>query len=682
MKKNIISAADKKRIENLEAQIADLRHRYHVKNEPGVTDEVYDSLTKELKVLQAKYPAYKMVSEIDRVAGKALSKFSKVMHAVRMLSLNDVFSPEELKAWEIRVKKLLPAKTEFEYFCELKFDGLAVSLIYENGIFVRGSTRGDGFIGEDITENLKMIKSIPLSLTRRGVGGEVPSFIEVRGEAVMSKKTWAMLNKKQEKLGLPLFANTRNAAAGSLRQLDSALTKERLLDFFGWDIAQIKDSEITNYELRITKHSEEHALLRRLGFVMDPHERVCKNIDQVLKFIDEIQKIRADFPYGTDGVVISVNELKLQEYLGVIGKAPRYMSAYKYPAERATTIVKDIRVNVGRTGVLTPLAIFLPTIVAGSTISKATLHNMDQIERLDLHIGDTIVIQKAGDVIPEVVEVLPKMRTGKEKKFKMPARCPVCNSAVEKRETGSTQSASVAYYCTNKSCPAKNRRGLQHFVNAFEIYEVGPKVLDRFKDEGLITDATDLFTLKKSDIESLPRFGEKSAENIIASIQSHKNVSLARFLYALGILHIGEETSRDLAEHFGTLEKIMKASLDEINHIPNIGDVVAKSVYNYFHQKENLSFVEKLKKNGVIVAKQIKTTGKLTGKIFVLTGTLDEMSRDEAKKKIQALGGKVGSAVSKETDYLVSGAEPGSKFKDAQKIGVKILNEQEFLKML
>ncbi|HEY4477787.1 MAG TPA: NAD-dependent DNA ligase LigA, partial [Candidatus Paceibacterota bacterium] len=421
-------------------------------------------------------------------------------------------------------------------------------------------------------------------------------------------------------------------------------------------------------------------------------------------FINKFEKIRPDFPYGTDGIVISVDDLSVQEVLGVVGKAPRYMAAFKYPAEKATTQVLDIRVNVGRTGVLTPLAIFNPTLVAGSTVSKATLHNFDQIERLGVKIGDTVVIEKAGDVIPKVVEVLTKLRNGKEKKFKMPELCPTCGEKIEKKEAGGKRSdlknskrsdleepvsLSVAYYCTNKKCPAKNERYLEHFVSVFEIYEMGPKILRRFKDEGLITDAADIFTLDKADIATLERFGEKSAENIVKEIEMKKKVPLSRFLWALGILHVGEETARDLATHFGTLDKLLEVSRrsdlweKEIDSIENIGPAVTKSLHEFFTDKNNLHFIEKLKQNGVVIQKvDKKLAGKFTGMTFVLTGTLSGMSREIAKEKIIALGGKVSGSVSKNTSYVVAGEEAGSKLVNAQKLGVKVLTEEEFLKIL
>ncbi len=664
-------AAAKNRINKLREQIEDLRYRYHVLNDPSVTDDVYDSLTRELKQLEQRFPEFiDPNSPTNRVAGQPLDKFVKVQHHVAMLSLNDAFGKDDVLAWESRLKKLLPRHQQLEYFAELKLDGLAVSLIYEDGQLVRGATRGDGKIGEDITQNLRTIRSIPLQLRQ-----PFPSYIEVRGEAIMRKEVLVALNDIQKKEDKPLFANTRNAAAGSLRQLDPSLAAARKLDFLAYDIAEVRDGMRDRV---MAKHSEEHQLLRDLGFAVDRHETVAKSLTGVFAFIDKIEKLRPNLPYGTDGVVISVNNNGLHERLGVIGKAPRYMLAYKYPAEKATTKILEIKVNVGRTGVLTPLAVFEPTVVAGSTISKATLHNLDQIKRLGVKIGDTVVIQKAGDVIPEVVEVLPKLRTGKEKEFKMPKTCPVCDFPVEQR---GTNRSSVAFYCTNPHCPAKNQRGMEHFVNAFEIYTVGPKIITRFKDEGLISDAADLFTLKIGDIDNLERFGEKSAENIIKSIQEHKKVPLARFIYALGIPNVGEQTSEDLANYFGKLDKLRQSSADEINAIENIGPIVSSSVYDYFNHKEYQKFIDKLLQNGVtIINPQKQQAGKFSGKTFVITGTLNSMSRDQAKQRIKALGGKVSESVSKQTDYVVAGSEPGSKYVKAQKLAVSIWDEPRFLK--
>ncbi len=676
MKKN----EAQKRIEKLTWEINRLSHEYYVLDKPSVSDAVYDALFHELIDLETQFPDLVQAdSPTERVGGVPLDKFTKVEHQSRMLSLNDAFSKEEVINWEKRITKLLPASVKIDYFCELKMDGLAVSLIYENGIFTRGATRGDGYIGEDITNNLKTIESIPLKLK-----SPHPEYLEVRGEAVMSKKTFLRLNKKNEKESKPLFANTRNAAAGSLRQLDPKLARERGLDFFAWDIKQLKVESLKLKE-KIQfpkKHSEIHILLRELGFKVPKEEKKARDLNEVFKFIEEIEKVREDYPFGTDGIVVSVDDLSLQDRLGAIGKAPRYMVAYKYPAEKATTIVKDIGVNVGRTGALTPVAFFHPTLVAGSTVSKATLHNMDQINKLDIRIGDTVIIQKAGDVIPEVVEVLPKFRTGKEKKFKMPAICPVCNAKVEQRSAESKKDSSVAFYCTNRSCSAKNRRGREHFVNIFEIYEVGPKILDRLQEEGLITDVADLFTLEESDLSGLERFGEKSAKNIISSIKSRRRVPLWRFIYSLGILHVGEETAKDVASHFVSLEKIMNAPIEKINEIPNIGPVVSKSIYEYFHDTINLKFINKLISNGVVVENAPKQKkGKFTGMTFVVTGTLESFSREEVKEKINSLGGKVSGAVSANTSYVVAGEDPGSKYDKAKKLGVKILSEKEFISL-
>jgi DNA ligase (NAD+) len=712
---------DQKRIKKLRNEIARLRDAYHTENAANVTDDVYESLICELKILLQKYPEFNDPDAREfRVAGKPLDKFVKVKHKSRMLSLNDAFSPEELYDWEKRIKKLLGSNASgLDYFCEIKFDGLAVSLIYEDGKFMRGATRGDGFIGEDITQNLKTINSIPLLLKT-----PFPEFLEVRGEALLSKKTLIRLNLINKKEGKMLFANTRNAAAGSLRQLDPKLAAERELDFYAYDITEAnlaKNSSVfalgdigqgTHDALNslpdLQKHSDKHKYLKNLGFQVDQNDAICKNLKEVIIFIKKFEKIRPNFPYGTDGVVVSVNDLELQKILGVIGKAPRYMMAFKYPAEKATTIVKEILVNVGRTGVLTPLAVFEPTLVAGSRVSKATLHNMDQIERLGLRIGDTVVIEKAGDVIPKVVEVLTRMRIGKEKKFKMPEHCPTCGGKVEKRELPAQ--SSVAYYCSNPKCPAKNERYLEHFVSVFEIYELGPKILRRFKDEGLITDAADIFTLTKEDIAPLQRFGEKSAENIINEIKNKNKIPLSKFLWALGILHVGEETARDLALHFGTLDKIILSARQDKNlknssafalgairqgthdalnfsnfclDIENIGPAVSKSLYDFFRDKNNLNFIKKLEKNGVVIEKMgKKKKGKLAGLHFVLTGTLSQMSREIAKEKIISLGGKVIGSVSKNTSYVVAGVDSGSKLKTALKLGVKVLNEKDFLNML
>ncbi len=692
-----------KRIKKLREEISRLRYLYHVENAPGVTDSVYESLARELKVLLDRYPEFKDPNAPEnRVAGRPLDKFQKVKHEIKMLSIGNVFSAEEFFAWEKRNLKLLYPRSDLEnsersdlldYFCELKFDGLAVSLLYEEGKFQRGATRGDGEVGEDITENLKMIETIPLTLQP-----PFPERIEVRGEVVMQKRVLKELNDRNRKEGKPLFANSRNAAAGSLRQLDPKLVQARRLDFFAYEIAQIAAGQ---WQDCMERHSKKHEFLRKLGFTVDEHSGKAAFSLEVLDFIGAISKIRQDLLFNIDGVVVSVDDMEIFENLGVTGKDPRGVIAFKYPAERATTKVVDIKINVGRTGVLTPLAVLESVFVAGSRVSKATLHNPDQIERLDLRIGDTVVLEKAGDVIPKVVEVLPGLRTGREKKFRMITKCPVCRGRVEKKRAGGKglnlqnskrfdleePELSVAYYCSNPKCSAKNERYLEHFVSVFEIYELGPKILKRFKDEGLITDAADIFTLTEDDIAPLAGFGEKSARNIVGEVGNKKKISLAKFLCALGILHVGEETARDLALCFDNWQNLAEASVEDLNNIEGIGPAVSLSVYDFFRDKRNLDFIKKLERNGVVVEKAGENSsssggGKLSGLTFVLTGTLSGMSRALVKEKITALGGKVANSVSSRTSYVVVGSEPGTKLQNAQKLGVRILTEREFLDML
>jgi DNA ligase (NAD+) len=658
----------KKRLQKLSEQIADLRYRYHVENDPTVTDDVYESLIREAKALEKDYPQYGVSQEFDRVAGAPLNVFTKVTHESRMLSLNDVFNIEELRQWSTRMEKLLGVP--HHYFAEVKLDGLAVTLRYEEGNLVRAATRGDGFIGEDITENAKMVRTIPLQLR-----APFPPSIEIRGEIIMRKNILAKLNAVQQKNGKPIFANTRNAAAGSVRQLDPALVKERQLDFFAY--------EISGDTVGVTAHSQKHALLRKLGVPVVADDARADTVEGLIPFIEKIAEKRDGLPFNIDGVVISIDELALQNTLGVVGKAPRYMVAYKYPAERVTTMVTDITVNVGRTGVLTPLAHFNPVVVAGSTVSKATLHNIDQIVRLDIKIGDTVIIQKAGDVIPEVVQVLKDLRSGKEKKFVMPQKCPVCGFPVERREAQSKKDDTVAYYCTNNDCPAKHTRGMIHFVHMLDIYEVGPKIIDRLQEEGLIADAGDLFALTEADLSGLERFGEKSAQNIINAIADKKQPPLDRFIAALGVANVGTETARDIALHFGSFEKFWNAKGQEFDAIPNIGPAVVESIEQYRNRESSKNLIKKLFGNGVQPqALSAVKGGIFSGKTVVLTGTLTTLSREKAKEIIQSQGGKVTGSVSASTSMVVAGEKPGSKYADAQKLGVQILSEAEFLKLL
>ncbi len=654
------------RMTKLRQEILAHARAYYEADAPTVSDAVYDSLVQELKALDQQHPDLADPNfVIYRVGGAPLDVFVKAAHVRRMLSLNDAFSYDEVRAWEARIRKLV-GDTPFHYFCELKLDGLAVSLIYEKGVLVRAATRGDGMVGEDITQNIKTISTIAIKLDQ-------PLTLEVRGEVVMSKKTLESLNKKYAKTGKPLLANTRNAAAGSLRQLDPRITRERNLEFFAWDCIA---------ETEIALHSDKHDYLRTLGFPVAKHEAICDDIESVEHAIESIEKIRDNFGYGTDGVVIQVNELALHEILGVVGKAPRYALAYKYPAEQSTTTVTDITVQVGRTGVLTPLAHFIPTLVAGSTVSKATLHNIEQIERLDVRVGDTVIIQKAGDVIPEVVEVIKSLRTGKEKKFIMPSKCPICGARVASRDSV-TKDKTVAYYCTNDDCPAKNTRTIIHSVQVLDIYEVGPKIVEKLQEEGLISDAADLFYLTEADLAGLERFGEKSAKNIVDAIAAKKNPPLDRFVAALGIQHVGEETARDIALHFGTWEKFWKASAADFDAIPNIGPAVTASIMEYKSKPSSQVFIDKLFEAGVKpqTAKKV-VAGVFTGQTFVLTGTLPTLSRDEAKKIIQNHGGKVSGSVSKNTSYVLAGESAGSKLDEAEKLGVKVIDEEKFLGMV
>lgn len=649
----------KERIEKLKELIERYRYSYHVLDKSLVSDAVNDSLKHELQELENQFPDLVTPdSPTQRVGGKPLDKFTKVTHARPMLSLVDAFSIDEVKDWETRNQKI--DHQNYDYFAELKMDGLAVSLIYEKGIFVRGATRGDGKIGEDVTQNLKTIDAIPLKLSE-------PISCEVRGEVYMSKKVFEELNKKYKKEGKTLLANPRNAAAGSIRQLDPKIAAERKLSFVAWDLLGVRKKT----------HQGLHEDLKKLGFKIISENRHCKDIKKIEEFINEVDKKREKLPYQIDGIVVVINNNEVRENLGAVGKAPRGMVAFKFAPEETTTIVEDIQVNVGRTGVLTPVAFLKPTLVAGSVVSRATLHNEDEIRKKDIRIGDTVVLRKAGDVIPEVKEVIKELRPNSAKEFHFPKTCPQCGGKVVRAEGYS------AYRCLNKNCFTIRRRSLEHFVSraAFDMAGLGPKILNKFLEEGLIKDAADLFDLKEGDIEPLERFAEKSAKNIVDSIQSHKEIEFPRFIYALGIPNTGEETGYDLAEKFGTLDKLMKASKAEIDAIRDIGHIVSKSIYDYFHNEHNLDFIKRLLDAGVKI-KSVKTSGKFKGRTFVFTGGLDTITRDEAKKIVRNLGGDASESVSKETDYVVVGTEPGSKYDDAKKLGTKILSEKEFLELV
>jgi DNA ligase (NAD+) len=680
----------KKRIEKLKEEVNHHRYLYHVLDRQEISDAVLDSLKHELFKLEQQFPEFITAdSPTQRVGGEPLPEFKKWPHAAPMLSIEDVFNPGELLDWKNRVQKLLPYE-EFDYYTEIKMDGLAVTLVYDNGLLKVGATRGDGKVGEDVTQNLKTIEAIPLKLrapSEKEIDGFIKNFgkdglnekklrhslktfsdrIEARGEAFMTKKVFEGLNKAQEKAGLPLFANPRNAAAGSIRQLDSKITASRKLDFYGYALVT---------DLGQTTHEQTHEILKLIGIKVNPLNQYCKNLDEVVKHHNEIREKRPRLLYWTDGIVININKIKTFEKLGVVGKTPRGMIAYKFPPEQATTMVREVIWQVGRTGAITPVAVMDPVFIAGTTVTHSTLHNLDEIERLDLKIGDTVIIEKAGDVIPKVVKVLPKLRTGKEKIITPPEKCPMCGTKLERKP------GEVAIYCLNKKCFAQTLRRTKHFVSkkAFNIEGLGHKILERFFDEGLIRDAADLYELRAGDILPLERFAEKSAANIIEAIERSKKIPLAKFLFALGVLHVGEETAIDLANYFGGLEKLRAATLLELQTVPNIGGVVAESIYEWFHDKSNLAFLDQLLKH-VSIVKPERMKQVWRGLKFVLTGTFESMTRDEAKEKIRDLGGDAASSVSRETDYVVAGSEPGSKYDKAKKLGVKIINEKEFLEM-
>ncbi|MBI4122718.1 MAG: NAD-dependent DNA ligase LigA, partial [Parcubacteria group bacterium] len=657
------------RIAKLRDEITRHRYLYHVEDRSEISDAAHDSLKHELAMLEEQYPDLATPdSPTQRVGGEPLPEFKKVRHEVRMLSLNDAFSLPEVEEWVRRLERHLGHALGREFFAEVKADGLAVSLEYENGAFVRGSTRGDGATGEDVTENLKTVEAIPLRLEAHAIGAFAGGSrrraeeaaarahrgrVEIRGEVYMKKKDFDALNRRQKKAGEKIFANPRNVAAGSIRQLDPKLAAARGLSFLAWDVVT---------DLRQETHAESHAVARSLGFPTAPVNEFCDSMEKLASYYEAIGKKREKLDFNIDGIVVIVNDITMYHKLGVVGKAPRGAVAWKFAAEQATTRVRDIILQVGRTGALTPVAILEPVPVAGTTVSRATLHNEDEIARLDIRIGDTVIIQKAGDIIPDVVEVLARLRSGREKKFSMPKKCPVCGGAVERA------SGEAAHYCRNKSCPGRRREGLYHFVSkkAFDIEGLGPKILDQLSDIGLIRDAADIFTLKQEDVQELPRFDVTSAQNLIKAINAAREIPLGRFIYALGIRHVGEETAHALAAHFGSLDAVTGASEESFSAVPDVGGVVAESLAAYVSDARHRELMRRIIANGVTVKTVKLLSKKLAGKTFVLTGTLDSMTRDEAKQKIRLLGGDVSSSVSRNTDYVVAGAEAGSKFAKAE----------------
>jgi len=664
----------KDRYEKLIKSIERHQYLYHVLDEPEITDEAYDSLMRELLEIEEKNPEIvSPLSPSKRVGGEILKDFKKVKHEVRQWSFDDVFDFDELKKWEEKVKRMIEKELslkdeKLEYCLELKIDGLKVILTYKGCEFVQGATRGDGQVGENVTENLKTIKSIPFFLQEK-----VDAIVV--GEAWMNKKELEKINEERKKDGEQIFANTRNAGAGSIRQLDPKITAKRKLDTFIYDIDKISlDTPKTQ--------GEELELLKKLGFKTNPYFKVVNSLEGIEKYYNEWTKKKDKMEYGLDGVVIKVNSRKIQEVLGYTGKTPRWGVAYKFPAEQVTTVVEDIVLQVGRTGVLTPVAHLTPVRVAGSVVSRATLHNEDEIKRLDVRVGDTVILQKAGDVIPDIVQVLKDLRTGKEKEYNFPEFVADCGGDGKiERIPGQ-----VAWRCVNTDSFAQKRRKFYHFVSkkSYDMNGCGPKIIDVLMDNNLISTFDDLFTLKRGDLLALPRFAEKSVDNLLASVEKARQISLPKFLVGLSISQVGEETAIDLAKHFGSIEKLQSASFEELQNLDGVGPVVAEALVSWSTEKNNKKLIDNLLKQVEIIkpSKDSENNSKkLFGKSFVLTGTLS-ISRDEAKDKIRDLGGDVSESVSVKTTYLVAGENAGSKLEKAQKLGVKVLKEDDFLALI
>ena len=659
------------RLNKLRETINKYRYDFHVLNEETISQEALDSLKDELVKLEEKYPELITPdSPTQRVAGKASAGFKKITHKVSQWSFNDAFTEEDIREFDERVKRFYKAETgeDFSptYTCELKIDGSHLVLEYEDGLLKTGATRGDGKIGEDVTENIKTIESIPLRL-------EEPVSVIVEGEIYMPKKQFELVNLEQKKKGEKEFANARNIVAGTIRQLDPAIVAERKLSTFIYDLS------LSNEPFPPTQ-TEELEYLKELGFKVNTHHKLCKNIDEVIAFWKKWSTQKEKEDYLIDGVVLKLNDRRAQTILGYTGKAPRWAIAFKFEAEQVTTVVEDITLQIGRTGVLTPVAVLRPVKVAGSTVSRATLHNEDEIKRLDVRIGDTVVLQKAGDVIPDVVRVVLEMRTGKEKAFKFPTHFPLCGGdGTIERIPGQ-----AAYRCVAKNSFAQQRRKLSHFTSkkVFNIDGLGQKKIDQLLEAGIISNFDDIFTIKKGDLETLPRFGEKSIDKLLSAIENARHVTLGRFIAGLSISNVGEETARDLAGHFKTAEKFRDAKEEDLEKQNGVGPIVAKSVVLWFNDSENKKLFEHLLKEVNIAKEKSEPKGKLTGKTFVLTGSLPTLSRDEAGEKIRQAGGKVSGSVSKLTDYVLAGESAGEKYDKAIKLGVKIISEKEFLNML
>ena len=665
-------AADLAEAEKLRREIRHNEYLYYVLDAPEITDAEYDRMMVRLRELEARYPdSIPADSPTQRVGGRASSQFTEVRHLEPLLSLGNVFSAEELRAFDERVRSGLPAGSKVEYVMEPKIDGLACSLIYENGKLVRAATRGDGVVGENVTANVRTIRSIPLML-KVPEGEAVPELLDVRGEVYMPRQAFMRLNEQRAERGESEFANPRNAAAGSLRQLDPQVTASRSLSFFAYYLVG---------EGAQPKHSESLALLARYGFKVSENYKVVENIDEAIKYIGDFNELRQGLSYDTDGAVIKVNDVYQQRILGATGKDPRWATAYKYPPEQAETTLEDIDWRVGRTGVLTPTAVLTPVKLSGSVISRATLHNEDFIRAKDIRIGDRVVINKAGEIIPEVLRVVAEKRTGDEKEVEIPSVCPECGWRVER------QGEEAAIRCTNPHCPALGREGLIHFVSrdAMNIDGCGPSVINALLDAGLVRDAADLYSLRKEDLLKLERMGEKSADNLLAALDESKKNELDKLLFALGIRHVGAKVARILATEFGSMEKLQQAQPEELAQIRDIGDKIAESAVTWLNVPANIDLVERLAAAGLTMTftpPASQEDNPFFGKTLVFTGTMPTLGRAEAKTMAQDVGAKVSGSVSKKTDYVIAGAEAGSKLEKAQQLGVTVIDEAEFLRML
>lgn len=665
-------AADLAEADKLRCEIRHNEYLYYVLDAPEITDAEYDRMMVRLRELEARYPdSIPADSPTQRVGGRASSQFTEVRHLEPLLSLGNVFSAEELRAFDERVRSGLPAGSKVEYVMEPKIDGLACSLIYENGKLVRAATRGDGVVGENVTANVRTIRSIPLTL-KVPEGEAVPELLDVRGEVYMPRQAFMRLNEQRAERGESEFANPRNAAAGSLRQLDPQVTASRSLSFFAYYLVG---------EGAQPKHSESLALLARYGFKVSENYKVVENIDEAIKYIGDFNELRQGLSYDTDGAVIKVNDVYQQRILGATGKDPRWATAYKYPPEQAETTLEDIDWRVGRTGVLTPTAVLTPVKLSGSVISRATLHNEDFIRAKDIRIGDRVVINKAGEIIPEVLRVVAEKRTGDEKEVEIPNVCPECGWRVER------QGEEAAIRCTNPHCPALGREGLIHFVSrdAMNIDGCGPSVINALLDAGLVRDAADLYSLRKDDLLKLERMGEKSADNLLAALTESKKNELDKLLFALGIRHVGAKVARILATEFGSMEKLQQAQPEELAQIRDIGDKIAESAVTWLNVPANIDLVERLAAAGLTMTftpPASQEDNPFFGKTLVFTGTMPTLGRAEAKTMAQDVGAKVSGSVSKKTDYVIAGAEAGSKLEKAQQLGVTVIDEAEFLRML